>query len=59
VNSGENYHIPQRIIEGIEELRGLVGREAGSSDWIEVTKEAIDRPPGMEAAASERAQGRS
>ncbi len=32
-----------RIIEGIEELRGLVGREAGSSDWIEVTQEAIDR----------------
>lgn len=32
-----------RLINGLDELRGLVGQEAGASDWLEVTQEMIDR----------------
>jgi len=32
-----------RIIEGLEELRSLVGQEAGLSEWLTVTQEMIDR----------------
>jgi threonine dehydrogenase-like Zn-dependent dehydrogenase len=31
-----------RVIEGIEELRSLVGQEIGVSDWLEVSQELID-----------------
>ena len=31
-----------RIIEGVEQLRTLVGQEVGTSDWIEVTQPMID-----------------
>jgi acyl dehydratase len=34
--------MPPRIIQGVEELRGLVGQEVGQSDWIEVTQAMID-----------------
>ena len=34
--------MPPRIIEGIEELKSLVGQEVGSSDWFEVTQSRID-----------------
>ncbi len=34
--------MPTRIIEGIEELRSLVGREINSSDWLEVTQARIN-----------------
>ncbi len=34
--------MPIRIIEGIEELKSLVGQEVGSSDWFEVTQSRID-----------------
>jgi acyl dehydratase len=36
-----------RTIEGVEDLRGLVGQEVGSSDWIEVTQDMIDRFAGV------------
>ncbi|HML16159.1 MAG TPA: MaoC family dehydratase [Bryobacteraceae bacterium] len=32
-----------RVIEGVEELRALVGQEAGSSGWHTVTQAQIDR----------------
>ncbi len=32
-----------RIIEGIEGIRGLAGREVGSSEWFEVAQDRIDR----------------
>jgi acyl dehydratase len=35
--------MPPRVIDGIEELKGLVGQEIGASDWVEVTQERIDR----------------
>lgn len=35
--------MPPRVIDGIEELKGLVGQEIGTSDWVEVTQERIDR----------------
>jgi acyl dehydratase len=31
-----------RVIEGIEELRGLVGQEVGVSEWFEMTQERIN-----------------
>lgn len=34
--------MPQRIIEGIAELKGLVGKEVAISDWFEVTQERIN-----------------
>ena len=35
--------MPQRIVEGVAELRGLVGQEVGVSDWFPVTQELIKR----------------
>lgn len=32
----------QRIIEGIEELKSLIGQEVASSDWLEVTQSRIN-----------------
>ncbi len=34
--------MPPRIIEGIPELRSLVGQELGISDWFEVTQAQIE-----------------
>jgi acyl dehydratase len=34
--------MPQRIVEGVEALRALVGQEIGVSDWFEVTQAQID-----------------
>lgn len=34
--------MPVRTIEGIEELKGLVGQEVASSDWFEVTQSRIN-----------------
>src|SRR4051794_21060539 len=31
-----------RMIEGIEELKSLVGQEVGASDWFEITQERIN-----------------
>jgi acyl dehydratase len=30
-------------VEGIEQLRDLIGRELGPTDWVEITQEDIDR----------------
>lgn len=32
----------QRVIEGIEELKSLIGEEIGASDWLEVTQSRIN-----------------
>lgn len=32
-----------RVVNGIEELKQLVGQEVGISDWMEITQELIDR----------------
>jgi acyl dehydratase len=34
--------MPQRVIDGVAELRGLVGQEVGVSDWFTVTQERIN-----------------
>ena len=34
--------MPLRIIEGLEELKTLVGQEVGSSDWVEIPQSRID-----------------
>ena len=34
--------MPQRVIEGLDELQSLTGQEIGVSDWIEVTQPMID-----------------
>src|SRR5262249_53554094 len=34
--------MPQRIIDGVAELRGLVGQEVGLSEWFPVTQERIN-----------------
>lgn len=34
--------MPTRVIQGIEELKGLAGQEVGTSDWFEVTQSRID-----------------
>jgi acyl dehydratase len=31
------------LIDGVEELRELIGRELGPTDWLEITQEDIDR----------------
>jgi acyl dehydratase len=36
-----------RTINGLDELRSLVGEEAGVSDWLTVTQEMIDRFAGL------------
>jgi acyl dehydratase len=33
--------MPQRLIEGIEELKTLIGQEVGASDWFEVSQSRI------------------
>lgn len=33
----------QRVIEGVEGLRALVGQQVGATDWIPVTQEQVDR----------------
>src|SRR5947207_15255001 len=30
-------------VEGIEQLRDLIGRELGPTEWVEITQEDIDR----------------
>src|SRR5881296_2435968 len=37
-----NAKMGQRIIHGIEELRGLVGQEVGVSDWFTLTQSRIN-----------------
>ena len=32
-----------RVIEGIEELKSLIGQEVSQSDWFEITQERINR----------------
>jgi acyl dehydratase len=34
--------MPQRVIDGVVELRGLVGQEVGVSDWFTLTQERIN-----------------
>jgi len=34
--------MPPRVIEGLEELKTLVGKRLGTSDWIEVTQERVN-----------------
>jgi acyl dehydratase len=34
--------MPKREMEGIDELRTLVGTEVGVSDWLEITQQRID-----------------
>src|SRR5690349_5850595 len=34
--------MPTRLINGIEELRSLIGHEVGASDWFEVTQVRIN-----------------
>ena len=36
-----------RMINGLDELRSLVGEEAGVSDWLTVTQEMIDQFAGL------------
>ncbi len=33
----------QTTVDGIEGVRGLVGRGLGTSDWLEITQEMVDR----------------
>lgn len=34
--------MPQRVVEGLDELKGLVGKEVGVGDWFEVTQALIN-----------------
>ena len=34
--------MPQRVIEGIQELRTLQGQEVGASDWLEITQSRVN-----------------
>jgi acyl dehydratase len=34
--------MPQRVIDGVAELKGLVGQEFGLSDWFPLTQERIN-----------------
>jgi acyl dehydratase len=34
--------MPERVIDGARELRGLVGQEVGVSDWFTITQERIN-----------------
>ncbi len=34
--------MPKRVIEGIEELKTLVGQEIGASDWFEMTQARVN-----------------
>jgi acyl dehydratase len=33
----------QTTVEGVEGVQGLVGQHLGSSDWVEITQEQVDR----------------
>ncbi len=33
----------QTTVDGIEGVTGLVGRDLGTSDWLEITREMVDR----------------
>jgi acyl dehydratase len=35
--------VAQTTVDGIEGVRGLVGRGLGTSDWLEITQEMVDR----------------
>lgn len=35
--------MPPRLIRGLEELRTLVGQEIGTSDWLEITQDRIQK----------------
>jgi acyl dehydratase len=35
--------MPRRVVESVEELKKLVGREIGVSDWLTVTQERIQQ----------------
>jgi acyl dehydratase len=35
--------MPRRVIKGLDELKSLVGQPLGTSDWIEITQEQVDR----------------
>lgn len=35
--------MPQRVIDGIDELKTLSGQEVGVSDWFEVTQERVNQ----------------
>jgi len=34
--------MPRRVIDGIDELKSLVGQEVSASDWFEVTQERVN-----------------
>jgi acyl dehydratase len=34
--------MPRRVIDGIDELKSLVGQEVSASDWVEVTQERVN-----------------
>lgn len=34
--------MPPRVVEGLDELKALVGQHAGTSDWLDVTQSMID-----------------
>ena len=34
--------MPQRVIEGIQELKTLQGQEVGASDWLEITQSRVN-----------------
>ena len=34
--------MPQRVLDSIDELKALTGREIAIGDWVEITQERID-----------------
>jgi acyl dehydratase len=38
----EEVRMPQRVLDGVVELQGLVGQEVGVSDWFTLTQERIN-----------------
>jgi acyl dehydratase len=34
--------MPRRVIDGIDELKSLIGQEVSASDWFEVTQERVN-----------------
>jgi acyl dehydratase len=37
------HAMAQTVLNGIDEIRGAVGRHLGYSDWLEITQDRIDR----------------
>jgi len=35
--------MPQRVIEGIEEMKNLIGHELGASPWFDLTQERVNQ----------------